>query len=68
MSLLCLQAASSGFAGEVWSTYSLVSGWLFGIVLAADFSAGDSMSLTPAEAGWGTAVSSAAASLALISL
>ena len=41
------------FSGEVWSTFSLISGLPFGIILGADFGPNDSMTLTPFEAGWG---------------
>lgn len=44
------------FSGEVWSTHSLISGLPFGILLGADFGSMDSMTLNPAEAGWGASV------------
>lgn len=51
--LQIIQAAFKGFTCEVWSTFSFISGWFFGIILAADCRPGESISISPAEAGFG---------------
>lgn len=49
--LLLPQAAFSGFKGEVWSTYSDIGRWRFGIILAANMTHTDVMDLGPTSAG-----------------
>lgn len=57
---VCYRQASfqdgSGPDGEVWSTYTQISGQLYGIILAADLKA--PFSLTPQGAGFDQFVSS----------
>jgi len=47
------EAAYNGFTGEVWSTFSYISGHMFGMIFAADFSPSDTFSITPSQAGFG---------------
>jgi len=47
------QAAFNGFRGQVWSTYSNISGWIFGIIFATDFETTDRFVVGPQEAGFG---------------
>ena len=47
-----MQAAFSGFLGEVWSTYSTISGMSFGIILGADMKSNESMTVGPTDAGF----------------
>ena len=48
--LLFQTALGSGETGEVWSTYSAVSGFQFGIILAAGVN--QSLPITPDMAGF----------------
>jgi len=51
--LCCLQAAfrdGSGPQGQVWTTESVISGWLFGIIFAVELA--EPYSLQTSETGW----------------
>jgi len=48
------QAAFNGFKGEVWSTYNNISGWIFGIIFATEFTKQDRFIIGPLEAGFGS--------------
>ncbi|KAK2183903.1 hypothetical protein NP493_292g00003 [Ridgeia piscesae] len=47
-----IQAAFSGFRGEVWSTYSTISGMSFGIILGASMQSNESVTVGPTDAGF----------------
>lgn len=53
--LFPLQTVFSGFTGEIWSTYSFISGRIFGTILGADME-NYTMNVSPAEAGFGREV------------
>ena len=50
-----IQAAYNCFRGEVWSTYSDISGLRFGIIFAADLK-NYTIMIGPTEAGWSSKV------------
>lgn len=52
---ILLQTVFNDFTGEVWSTYSYISGFFFGTIFGADMG-NYTMTVSPSEAGYGTEV------------
>jgi len=56
--LLCCEQAAFGDGigpkGQVWTTESVISGWLFGVIFAAELS--EPYSLQANETGWNAEV------------
>lgn len=53
LDLQIVKSAFEKFTCEVWSTYSRISGLLFGIIFAADCTRNETVTISPYDAGFG---------------